>query len=91
MEQSNNFPMLMDLIKTVVYLLPVLALIWKAARLTSKVDQNESRINKLTQVVREQDAGHDVLLSGIQNALNDIKVSIAKLETKIEDREKASK
>lgn len=75
-------------IEAVVFLIPLGTLIWKAAKLSARVEHTERRIDKLTEVVRNQDNSNTVILADIQKSLNTIKISIAKLETKLEDREK---
>lgn len=76
------------IIEAIVFLLPLGTLIWKAAKLASRVDNCEHRIDKLTEVVRNQDNATDAILADIQESLNTIKISIVKLETKLEDNEK---
>lgn len=76
------------IIEAIVFLLPLGTLIWKAAKLASRVENAEHRIDKLTEVVRNQDSATDAILADIQESLNTIKISIVKLETKLEDREK---
>lgn len=75
-------------IEAVIFLIPLGTLIWKAAKLSARVEHSERRIDKLTEVVRNQDNSNTAILADIQKSLNTIKISIAKLETKLEDREK---
>lgn len=83
---SNAY--IIAVIEVVVFLIPLGTLIWKAGKLAAKVEHSEHRIDKLTEVVRNQDNANGVVLADIQTSLNEIKISIAKMETKLEDREK---
>lgn len=74
--------------EAVVFLIPLGTLIWKMAKLAAKVEQNEHRIDTLTDIVRKQDHSTEELMTEIKADLQSIKISIAKLETQNEDKER---
>lgn len=53
-------------IEAVVFLIPLGTLIWKATKLSARVEHTERRIDKLTEVVRNQDNSNTVILADIQ-------------------------
>lgn len=40
-----NETIISDIVRTVVFLLPVLALVWKGSKIASRVDEHEKQIN----------------------------------------------
>lgn len=94
---DNNF--LKDFLNTIVFLVPVMGLVWKGAKLSARLDQLESKVgenigkfcNDHKVMQQELDEEKQYRLTDTQELkeiLNKIQQSIVRLETKIdiEDR-----
>lgn len=68
---------LFGIIETVVFLIPLGALIWKAATLANRVTKNEEDIKKMGTVVEKQ---NDAILQ----ALDKLNESIREIRTEVE-------
>jgi len=87
-----------DLINTIVFLLPVLALVWKGAKLTSRLEQLEKDVKDKTdkfckdhkemqERIEEERKSTDRSIDAIMETLTEIKTSLARVETKLEIKE----
>lgn len=94
-----NDQVLTNVIGTIIYLLPVLALVWKGAKLTSKLEQLEKDVEERTTKfcrdhkemqakIEEERKLTDKAIDAIMLTLTDIKTSIARVETKLDMNEK---
>ena len=94
-----NDQVLTNVIGTIIYLLPVLALVWKGAKLTSKLEQLEKDVEEKTAKfcrdhkemqakIEEERKSTDKTIDAIMLTLTDIKTSIARVETKLDMNEK---
>ena len=72
------------MLQTVVFLIPVATLVWKAARQSVQIEMNRAAIKELERKLSQTDNTVDVQLGQIQTRLNEIKVSLAKLETRLD-------
>lgn len=79
-------PKVMDLIQTIVTLLPVAALIWKAALMAGQIGVLEKEVRRLE--VKQDDEEHatDSAIAMLTSMLNDIKITVTRIETKLEER-----
>lgn len=68
-----------SLLQTIIFLIPVAALIWKASQLSAKIDRNADEIAKLWNSEKE----FRTVVSEIKGSINDIKISTARIEEKI--------
>lgn len=86
---------LKDTIQTIIFLLPVLALVWKGAKLTSKLEQLEEDVKEKTKKfcndhttmqirIEEERKQTNKSIDAIMLSLSDIKVSLERVETKLE-------
>lgn len=73
-------------LNTVVYLLPVAALIWKASTLAAEVKDLRHDLSVLQSQVKDEKNATDSVILTITSSLNDIKLSVARIETKLEER-----
>lgn len=91
---------LKDFINTIIFLLPVLALVWKGAKLTSRLEMLEKIVKEKTEkfssetmeIKKELQIEQNSRRSDTQtlmSALNDIQKSIVRLETKFDLEEKS--
>ncbi len=91
---------LKDFIGTIVYLIPLLALVWKGAKLSAKIEQIEETMrekiekfcNDHKEMQKEIEAERketDRDISAVLSTLNQIQQSIVRIETvlKIENKE----
>lgn len=94
----NNAEFLKEFINTIGFLLPVLGLVWKGAKLTSRVEQVEREVKEksdkfckdhkeMQERIEEQRKSTDRSIDVIMDTLTEIKTSIARVETKLEIRE----
>ena len=93
---------IVSVVNTVVYLLPVLVLVWKGAKLTARFEQLESTVKEKTdkfckdhQEMKEKvEAEKNARLADNQiliNSLNEISKFIVRIETKLDIEEKPKK
>lgn len=92
-----NSQVITDIIGTIVYLLPVLALVWKGAKLTAKLEELEKDVEEKTtkfctdhkemqKKIEDERKSTDRSIDAIMNTLTEIKTSLARVETKLEER-----
>ncbi len=90
---------LKDTIQTVIFLLPVLALVWKGAKMSSKVEQLEATVKEKTEKfckdhsdmqkrIEEERKNNDKSMDAVMLTLSEIKQSIVRIETKLDLEEK---
>lgn len=90
-----NTDILKEFISTLVFLLPVLGLVWKGAKLTAKLEQLEKTVNEKTNKfctdhrtmenkIEEQKEESDKNIDAIMATLTEIQKSIVRIETKLE-------
>lgn len=90
-----NTDILKEFISTLVFLLPVLGLVWKGAKLTAKLEQLEKTVNEKTtkfctdhrtmeSKIEEQKEESDKNIDAIMATLTEIQKSIVRIETKLE-------
>ena len=82
------------LIQTIVFLLPVLALVWKGARTASKIETIEAtlkeRTDRFDRVIKEvkekaeqERLATDSSFNSVMNTLNEIQKSIVRIEVQL--------
>lgn len=76
----------MDLIQTIVMLLPVAALIWKAALMAGQIDVLEKEFQRLEAEQDDEKHATDSAIAMLTSMLNDIKITVTRIETKLEER-----
>ena len=75
-------------LKDIIYILPLAALIWKAASLASEQKYLRKEIDLLkTQNFAEKSALQQSLDKVIED-INEVKISVVRIETKLEEKEK---
>ena len=88
---------LSDFLNTVIYLVPVMALVWKCATMAAKLKEIEANVKEKTEKfcrdhremaerIEEERKSTDRSIDAIMNTLTDIKTSLARVETKLEER-----
>ena len=90
---------LKDIIQTVVFLLPVLALVWKGAKMASKMEFLEETVKEKTAKfctdhsnmnarIEEERKNTEKNIDAIMLTLSEIQQSIVRIETKLEGEKK---
>ena len=77
-----------ELLKVIITLLPIAALIWKASGLNSRVDTLERDVKRIEAKHEDEARATDSILATFTNMLNDIKITVARIETKLQERER---
>ena len=75
--------LLYRIIELICLLIPLGTIIYKLGKTSEKINEHERRISSCEQKEIDIDNSTDASLSTIMSMLNDIKVSIAKLEERI--------
>lgn len=84
-----------DLIKTIVFLLPVLALVWNAAKMTGRLEAIEKDVKEknekyckdlslLEGKIEQERLATDSSISSVLATLTEIQKSIVRIETKLD-------
>ena len=88
---------LTNVIGTIIYLMPVLTLVWKGAKLTANIEELEKDVEEKTvkfctdhkemqKRIEEERKSTDKSIDAIMNTLTEIKTALARVETKLEER-----
>lgn len=77
-----------DLIKDIIYLIPICTLIWKAASMSAKIKENSKDIEDLKNLAKEQNTAILASLEKMNQALSEIRTDVAVLKA---DRKKSEK
>lgn len=86
---------LKDTITTIIFLLPVLALVWKGARMAARIDTLESTVKEktekfckdhamLTEKLEQERIATDSSIAAIMTTLTEIQKGMVRIETKLE-------
>ena len=73
-------------LKDVIYILPVAILIWKAAGLAAELKHQQLEMKELKDTVARHKVISDDVMKSVANSLNDLKIAMARVETKLETR-----
>ena len=90
---------LKDIIQTIVFLLPVLALVWKGAKVTSRLEFLEENVKEKTTKfctdhsnmnarIEQERKNTEENINAIMKTLSEIQQSIVRIETKLEGDKK---
>ena len=93
---------LYDFLNTIIYLVPVLALVWKGATMAAKLKEIEANVKEKTEKfcrdhremaerIEEERKSTDRSIDAIMNTLTEIKTSLARVETKLDVQEERIK
>lgn len=86
---------LKDILNTIIFLLPVLGIVWKSARLTTRFEQLEKNVEEKTekfcrdhrnmeQKIEQERIATDSSIATIMNTLTEIQKSLVRVETKLD-------
>lgn len=79
-------PQTADLIQTIVTLLPVAALIWRAAKMAGQIETLQKELQRLEARTEGEKHATDSVIVTLTAMLNDIKIAVTRIETKLEVR-----
>lgn len=93
---SGDF--LKDTLQTIIFLLPVLALVWKGAKMSSKIEQLELTVKEKTDKfckdhsdmqkrIEQERSNNEKSMDAVMLTLNEIQKSIVRVETKLDMEE----
>ena len=80
-----------EVIKSIVFFLPIAGLIWKAAAQSKEQEQLKHEVADLKNRLEEERISTDSSISTIINQPSDIKVFMARLEERLASRRTAKK
>lgn len=97
-----NMDVFAEVAKTVVYLLPLLGLVWKGAKLTARLEQLENTVkektmkfcndhSRMAEKIEQERMATDTSIATLMNTLNEIQKSIVRIETKLEIADEVKK
>lgn len=89
---------LKDVLQTVIFLLPVLGLVWKVAKMVAKVEQLEATVKEKTEKfckdhadmnkrIEQEKSDTEKNIDAIMLTLTEIQKSIVRIETKLDIEE----
>lgn len=93
-----NSEFLYNILQTVIFLLPVLGLVWKGAKMTSKLETLESTVKEKTEKfckdhaemqkkIEQEKDNNEKSIDAIMLTLTEIQKSIVRIETKLDIEE----
>lgn len=92
MTSINTAALLYGIIETVIFLIPLAGLIWKAATLASRISKAEADIKEIKPVIEKQNDAILKTLNQLTETVQELKVEVAVIKAKMcNDIAKASK
>jgi len=93
---------LSDFLNTIIYLVPVLALVWKGATMAAKLKEIEANVKEKTdkfcrdhkemaERIEEERKNTDKSIDAIMSTLTDIQKALVRVETKLDVQEEKKK
>ncbi len=79
-----NNPAISEIIKIATFLISLAAILWKAASLATEIKILRRDLDELKAKVSEKNQQTDRIITTLTAMLNDIKVAVTRIETKIE-------
>lgn len=80
---SNEF--LKELIASVVYLIPLLTLVYKGGKMSARIESIEKENQRLSAALEDEKSDTDTSIATILQQLSQIQQSIVRIETKLEN------
>ena len=80
----ETFTVIVAIVEGCMFFAPVISLIWKAAKTAARLEQVEEKVDKLDTRTNDLDNATDMALSSIMASLNEIKIGMARLETRMD-------
>jgi hypothetical protein len=73
-------------LRDIIYVLPLAALIWKAAYLAAEQKYQRKALEELQDTVARNKVLSDDVMKSVANSLNDLKIAVARIETRLEKK-----
>lgn len=79
----TNNTMIVALIEAIVFLLPILTLVWKASKLSSRTEVHDMDLKELKRQMESRDKDYIAMFSEIKASLATLQIDVAKLDMKV--------
>lgn len=79
---SNEF--LKEMIASIVYLIPLLTLVYKGGKMSARIESIEKENQRLSTALEDEKSDTDTSIATILQQLSQIQQSIVRIETKLE-------
>lgn len=79
---SNDF--LKEMIASIVYLIPLLTLVYKGGKMSARIESIEKENQRLSTALEDEKSDTDTSIATILQQLSQIQQSIVRIETKLE-------
>lgn len=79
---SNEF--LKEMIASIVYLIPLLTLVYKGGKMSARIESIEKENQRLSAALEDEKSDTDTSITTILQQLSQIQQSIVRIETKLE-------
>lgn len=79
---SNEF--LKEMIASIVYLIPLLTLVYKGGKMSARIESIEKENQRLSAALEDEKSDTDTSIATILQQLSQIQQSIVRIETKLE-------
>ena len=80
----ENADLLYKLIQTVLFILPLAGLIWKAARQAGRIEEMERDLNELTAKMAKIEDQNNADILEIKNSINSLNIAFIKIDTALQ-------
>ena len=80
----NNANLLYNLFQTVIFILPIAGLIWKAARQAGRIEEMEKDLTELTAKMAKIEDQNNADILEIKNSINSLNISFTKIDTALQ-------
>lgn len=80
----DNADLLYKLLQTIVFLLPICGLIWKAAKQSGRIEEMEKDLNELSAKVTKIEDQNNADIIEIKNSINSLNIAFTKIDTALQ-------
>lgn len=80
----KNANLLYNLFQTVIFILPIAGLIWKAARQAGRIEEMEKDLTELTAKMAKIEDQNNADILEIKNSINSLNISFTKIDTALQ-------
>lgn len=80
----KNANLLYNLFQTVIFILPIAGLIWKAARQAGRIEEMEKDLTELTAKISKIEDQNNADILEIKNSINSLNIAFTKIDIAIQ-------
>lgn len=80
----TNANLLYNLFQTVIFILPIAGLIWKAARQAGRIEEMEKDLTELTSKISKIEDQNNADILEIKNSINSLNIAFTKIDTALQ-------